>query len=315
MFVDVVARSRDRSAPVLMVAGILWGTGGLAGARLGAQAHLQPVAVACLRLLLGGGCAVAYLAVSGGLRGLPRTPAALRRVLLTGVLLGQFQGCYFAAVHYVSVSLATMVTIGAMPVFVTLGTLARTRRRPGGRTVAALSAALSGLVLLTWSPGVAVTGAGLAAGLGLSLACALGFATLTLLTATPVAGLAPLPTTAFGMVLGGAVLVPIAAVSGLSLSFHPATLATALYLGTVPTALAYTLYFRGLRTAAPIFASLAALLEPLTAAVLSAVLLGDRLTPLGWCGAALLTATVGLSARGDRSGSHAGTDPIPPHAG
>jgi drug/metabolite transporter, DME family len=297
MSVDLVARSRDRSAPVLIVAGILWGTGGLAGSRLGALAHLEPVAVACYRLLLGGGFAVAYLAVTGGLRGLPRTRPALRRILVTGLLLGQFQGCYFAAVHYVSVSLATMVTIGTMPVFVALGTMLRTRRRPDTRTVAALAAAVSGLVLLTWSPGVATTASGLAAGFGLSLACALGFATLTLLTSTPVAGLEPLPTTAFGMALGGVALIPIAALSGLSLPVRPDTLATAVYLGSVPTALAYTLYFRGLRTAAPLFAALAALLEPLTAAVLAALLLGDRLTPAGWCGAALLIGTVALSSR------------------
>ncbi|WP_026343776.1 DMT family transporter [Nocardia sp. BMG111209] len=297
MSVDLVARSRDRSAPVLMTAGILWGTGGLAGARLGALAQLQPVAVACYRLLLGGGFAVAYLAVTGGLRALPRTRPALRRILVSGALLGQFQGCYFAAVHYISVSLATMVTIGTMPVFVALGTAARTRRRPDARTIAAPTAAVAGLVLLTWSPGVVTTTAGLAAGLGLALVCALGFATLTLLTAEPVPGLQPLPTTAFGMVFGGALLVPIAATTGLALPVRPAVVGTALYLGSVPTALAYTLYFRGLRTATPFFAALAALLEPLTATVLAVVLLGDHLTPIGWCGAALLIGTVALSPR------------------
>jgi len=48
--------------------------------------------------------------------------------------------------------------------------------------------------------------------------------------------------------------------------------------------------------------ALSALLEPLTAAVLSAFLLGDDLGVLGWCGAGLLVAglAVGYWHQGDR---------------
>jgi len=40
-------------------------------------------------------------------------------------------------------------------------------------------------------------------------------------------------------------------------------------LGSGPTALAYTLYYRGLRSASPTTAALLTLLEPLTAALLA----------------------------------------------
>ena len=78
--------------------------------------------------------------------------------------------------------------------------------------------------------------------------------------------------------------------------------AAALYLGVVPTATAYAAYFRGLRHAHPVVTALSALLEPLTAAVLSAFLLGDDLGVLGWCGAGLLVAglAVGYWHQGDR---------------
>jgi DME family drug/metabolite transporter len=69
-------------------------------------------------------------------------------------------------------------------------------------------------------------------------------------------------------------------------------LAVALYLGLVPTALAYAAYFRALTAARAVVAALSALLEPLTATVLSAVLLGERLGVAGWCGAALLVAAL-----------------------
>ncbi|MBY8857749.1 EamA family transporter [Nocardia sp. CA2R105] len=297
MSVDVVAPTRDRSALSLITAGILWGTGGLSGSILAREAHLAPLPVAAYRLLIGGGLAIALLAVSGGLRGLPRTRAALGRVLLTGGLLGFFQGSYFLAVQYISVSIATMATIGMLPVFVALGTVLRTRRRPDTATLTAIAGAVTGLILLTWSPNGVTTGWRLAAGVGFALLAAAGFATLTLLTTRVVEGLDPLRTTAFGMLTGGLLLMPIALTSGMSLPLRPATLATAAYLGSVPTAVAYTAYFRGLRTAAPIFAAIAALLEPLTAALLSVVVLGERLSVAGWCGAALLIVALGVSNR------------------
>ncbi|GAB2714759.1 DMT family transporter [Nocardia thraciensis] len=297
MSVDTVAPARDRSAAALIAAGILWGTGGLAGSLLADQARLHPLSVAAYRLLLGGGLAVALLAVSGGLRALPRTRAATGRVLLTGGLLGCFQGSYFVAVHYLSVSIATMVTIGMLPVFVALGAAVRDRRRPAAITLLSIGVAVTGLVLLTWSPGAGAGGWRLGAGIAFALLAAAGFATLTLITTTPVPGLDPLRTTAFGMLTGGLLLTPAALGFGMALPMRPSVLLTAAYLGSAPTAIAYTAYFRGLRTAAPVFAALAALLEPLTAALLSALLLGDRLGGLGWCGAGLLICALAISYR------------------
>lgn len=60
-------------------AGILWGTGGLAGILLARSTGLSPLAVACYRLLVGGLLLVALLAATGRLRRIRRDAAALRR--------------------------------------------------------------------------------------------------------------------------------------------------------------------------------------------------------------------------------------------
>jgi DME family drug/metabolite transporter len=122
-----------------------------------------------------------------------------------------------------------------------------------------------------------------------------GFGTLTLVTARPVDGLDPLRTTAFGCLIGGLLLLPVACWLGISIPLRADVLAVALYLGLVPTALAYAAYFRALTAAPAVVAALSALLEPLTATVLSAVLLGERLGAAGWCGAALLVAALAVS--------------------
>ena len=115
---------------------------------------------------------------------------------------------------------------------------------------------------------------------GMAVLAAAGFATLTLVSARPVAGLDDLTAAGFGFALGGLVLLPLAAAIGrVGFTPDPVTLGLLAALGTGPTAVAYTLYFRGLRTAPAGTAALLSLLEPLTGTVLAALILGDRLGP------------------------------------
>ncbi|GAB3143361.1 EamA family transporter [Amycolatopsis stemonae] len=275
--------TRARSSAALVLAGVLWGTGGLAGSLLGRLADLHPLTVAAYRLLVGGGIATAAVLLTGGT--VPRTAPAARRLLAVGALFALFQASYFAAVALSSVSIATMTTIGASPVFVTLAAV----RKPGRWTLVSIAGTLAGLVLLRWSPGQP---GHLLGGLGCALLAAAGFATLTLLTAKPV--LDPLATTAFGCLTGGLLLTPAAGWAGMALPLHADVLAVVCYLGAVPTALAYAAYLRGLATAHPVLGALSAVLEPLTAAVLSALLFGERLSVTAWCGAAVLVAALAV---------------------
>jgi drug/metabolite transporter, DME family len=278
---------RARSSAALVLAGVLWGTGGLAGSLLGQLAGLHPLAVAAYRLLVGGGVGALFVLLKGGT--LPRTREAAKRLLAVAGLFALFQASYFAAVELSSVSIATMTTIGAAPVVVTLAGM----RKPRGWTLVSVAGTLAGLVLLRWSP-EEVTPARLFGGLGFALLAAAGFAVLTMLTARPVEGLEPLPTTAFGCLIGGVLLTPLASWSGMALPLHADVLAVACYLGAVPTALAYAAYLRGLVDAHPVLGALSAVLEPLTAAVLSAVLFGERLGVTAWCGAAVLVGALAV---------------------
>jgi drug/metabolite transporter, DME family len=89
-----------------------------------------------------------------------------------------------------------------------------------------------------------------------------------------------------------------AAFGGLSFRSGPEAIGLLIALGAGPTAVAYTLFFRGLRTAAASTAALLALLEPLTGAILAALILGQRLTATGIAGAAILVAAVIVTVRG-----------------
>ncbi|MEU3272901.1 EamA family transporter [Saccharomonospora sp. NPDC006951] len=301
---SVLSSPRVRVGSIsLVLAGVLWGTGGLAGSVLASEAGLHSLAVAAYRLLLGGAAAVLFLGLTGRLRGIggaALTKPVVRRVLVAGVLLAVFQAFYFASVTLTSVSIATMTTIGSAPVFVAIGGALVDRRWPSPATMLAIAGAVAGLVLLTWSPQETGESWALLAGVLAALVSGCGFATLTLVTRKEVAGLDPLRTTAFGCVVGGILLLPAAASFGMALPPRAEVIAVAAYLAVVPTALAYAAYFRGLRDSPAVLAALSALLEPLTAALLAAVLLGDRLGVLGWCGAALLAVSIAAGYRRPR---------------
>jgi DME family drug/metabolite transporter len=237
----------------------------------------------------------------------PSGRAAWARITVIGLLAAIFQSCYFAAVSLTSVPLATLITIGAAPVIV-LGA-ERAIGRPAGR-----------LAVLT--TGLAVTGLGLLVGLpsgfretavlasaGMAVLAAAGFAAITLISMRPVAGQDDLAVTGFGFTIGGLLLMPAAGLAG-GIAFRPGLPAIGLLvaLGTGPTAVAYTLYFRGLRTVAASTAARLALLEPLTGAILAALLLGERLSATGIVGAAIIGAAVILTVQADRGGGRVGGD-------
>lgn len=304
------ASPRYRPAPApatllcLVAAGLLWGTGGITGTLLGRAAGASPLFVAALRLLAGGGLIIAFRVVPR--RCWPTGRAAWTRVAVTGLLAATFQAAYFSAVSLTSVSLATLITIGGAPVIVT-GVEAVLAREPVSRSSLITTAlALAGLGLLIGLPAAGYGPAAMLAGAGLALLASSGFATLTLISSSPVPGLDGEAVTGIGFAAGGLALLPVAAVLG-GLDFRPGAAAIGLLaaLGAGPTALAYTLYFRSLRTAPASTGALLSLLEPLTATLLGVVFLGNRLSPAGLAGAVLLAAAVaGGVPRGERHGEH-----------
>jgi DME family drug/metabolite transporter len=283
----------------LLAASLLWGTGGFAGALLGQVAALPPLAVATYRLAGGGLTVVAALAVT---RRLPRlSRAALVRVLLVGLLTAGYQACYFAAVALTSLAVATVATIGSAPVLVLAVEAARAHRRPATASLAAIGMALTGLVLLVGLPAGAASGArsagSLPLGVALAVCAAAGFGALALISRRPVPGLDRASTIGLGFTVGAALLAVAALVVGGRLAFAPtlASLGLLAYLGWVPTALAYGLFFVGLRGVPASSAAVVAVLEPVTATVLGVVVLGEGLAWSGVVGAALLCAAAVLA--------------------
>jgi DME family drug/metabolite transporter len=287
------------SLSALVAAGVLWGTGGPLGSLLSRVTGLSMLAVADYRLLVGGAAIVAVLAAAR--HRLPRGAAAWRRIAAVGLLSAVFQSGYFTAIALTSVSLATLITIGATPVLVLVAEVRSGSRRVTGRVLVTVLLALAGLGLLTGVPPGRIGLVQVLAGSAAALVSAAGFAAVTLLGARPVDGLDELTMTGTGFAIGGALLAPFAVLGG-GLGFAPAPAAVGLVLalGVVPTAAAYLLYFRALRDASAGTAAVLSLIEPLTATVLAVLFLGERVNAATIGGGALLTAAVLLASAGER---------------
>lgn len=282
----------------ISLAGLLWGTGGLVVQLVRERAPMHVVTISAWRMLLAAVVlAVAVLAMRGG----PALAALLRehprRTALVGVATALYQALYFASVTLAGVSVATVVSLGVAPVLLTVAEGVRNRRRPGTARALVLVAALGGLVLVT-------VGAGHGSGTGpspvLGVLAALGSGAAYAFTTAVGEGLArhtsPLALTTAATTVGALALLPAAMlVRGPRTTTDPEVAVLLVYLGLMTMALAYGLLYAGLRTTSGSAATIATLLEPVTAAAVAAVVLDERIGPLGILGTALvLAAVVGL---------------------
>lgn len=215
------------------------------------------------------------------------------RVVVTGIALSVFQTAYFAGVQATGLAVATVVTLGAGPVLIALGARLTMGERLGGGGLSAVLGALAGLtVLVLGGGGAAVRPAGVA-----SLVSAAGYAVMTLLTrwfGRDGRSGDQLGTSVLTFAVAAVSLLPLGALEGLvpHTSQPLQVLGMLVYIASVPTALAYALYFSGAAVVRSATVSVIMLLEPVSAAVIAVVLLGERLTAPTVAGTVLMLAAV-----------------------
>ncbi|MGW2255979.1 DMT family transporter [Kitasatospora sp. NPDC001660] len=295
------SRSVGRGLTFLAIAGTTWGTTGAAVDIVYRSSDFGPMAVSFWRFVSG----LALLLAVRALRPVPsrpRVPQPMRQKLLllagTGVGLAVFQTAYFGAVKDTGLAVGTIVTLGAGPLFTAFGGRLLLDERIGRSGVAAVVGALAGLAVLVLGNQRGVVHP---LGVGLALVSAAGYAIATLLgrwTGRHGGGEEPYSLTMWSFGIGAAVMLPFAGADGIWP--HTAHLGRVVllvgYVAVVTTALAYPLYFTGTAVVRATTAAVVMLIEPVSAAVLAVVLLGERLTVATVAGTVLmLVAIAGLA--------------------
>jgi drug/metabolite transporter, DME family len=284
----------DRPVPMktngewlILAAAVLWGTTGTALAF--APAGTPLAGVGAVRLAIGGLALLAVAAGRGRLRSQAPWPVGI--TLLAGACLAGYQLCFLPAVTITGVAVGTVVSIGSAPVLTgALGWLLN-REIPDRHWGIATMLAILGCALLVLPGGeltIQLSGIGLALGSGLC------YALYALLAKRLLKEHAPEAVMAVVFCLGAILLSPILFLVDLRWLRHWRGLAVVLHLGLVATALAYTLYARGLKVVATATSVTLSLAEPLTASLLGVFLLGERLALAAWIGVGLLFAGLAM---------------------
>lgn len=267
----------------VLLASLCFGTTGTAQA-LGPNG-LAPAGVGAGRILVGGAALLLVALLATGvqaLRALPRGP-----VLIAAAAVATYQLSFFAAVADTGVAVGTIVALGSAPALAGGIEWAITRRAPARAWATATALACAGVAML------ALAGADASIslpGVGLALCAGASYAGYTLAAKRMLTeGHSPETVMAGAFGAGAVLLLPVLALAGAGLQ-APGGVALIVFLGIVPTAVAYLLFARGLKRLSAAETATLTLAEPLTAALLGVIVLSERMTAPAAVGAALILA-------------------------
>jgi len=277
-----ITRNPANGVWFVLGAAMLWGTTGTAQSF--APAGFDPLVIGTCRLTIGG-AALLLLALwrreLGSWRDWP-----LRGVFCSALFTAIYQVSFFAAVARTGVAVGTIVGIGSSPI--AAGILAYLFRgeRPGRRWGVATVVAIAGCTLL------ALTGGGNVRvdPLGLLLAVTAGaaYAAYTLAIKGLLEGHTPNAVMAVVVCAAALLLAPLFLLRPTAWLARPESIVVVLHLGLFSMALSYALFARGLQRVPVATAVTLTLAEPMTAGLLSVLVVGERLPLIAWSGLLLI---------------------------
>ncbi|ADB48827.1 EamA family transporter [Conexibacter woesei] len=252
----------------------------------------RPLLAAVVRALPAGLLLVALT------RRLPQGEWWWRATLLGALNIGAFFALLFVGAYRLPGGVAA--TIGAaQPLLVGLLAVGLLGERLTARTAAAAVAGMAGVSLLVLRADAQLDAVGVAAAVGSAVVMALGVV-LSKRWPSPAPLLA---STGWQLTAGGLLLLPLALVveGAPPSSLSAENVAGYAYLSLVGAALAYALWFRGIRELSPTSVSFLVLLSPLVATALGWLELDQQLTPLQALGALIVLASLVAAQTQNRS--------------
>jgi len=276
-----------KSYLLIFLAAVLWGLIGVFSKSILASG-VGALELAFWRALLAGSMFVTHAGLTRQLSVEQRRDLlAFAAFSLVGVVL--FYASYALAVGYGGVSLASILLYSA-PAFVAVAAWFLLRETLTRRKLGLLALTLTGVVLVSHGGGAGVVISGPALLWG--LAAALSYSSYYLFGKWALGRYSPVTINAFVMPLGALGLLPFVNFSAKT----PAVWGLLLLLAALSTYAAYGLYYAGLKRVQASKAVLVASVEPVVAALLGALLFGERLGAWGLLGGAfILTAALAAS--------------------
>ena len=292
--------SKDISVYVrLALVAVAWGGTFIAGRSL---AGVAPMFSACLRFVLASAALSLFLLLSG--KGFRRVNV---RQAIVVTLLGfcgifSYSFFFFSGLQYISASRAALI-VALNPAVMTLIAYLFYRERVTALKVLGIVLCFCGVALVVGG-GEAQGAAGARGWLGEALigGCVLSWSAYSVFCKTVVRQLGPLHTVTYSIYAGTVMLVLYAAASGVLhvdavWRFSMAEIASLFYLGVIGSAVAYIWYYEGIKQIGVARASVFIAINPLSAVIFGAALLGEQLTLATLLGGVLIISGIVVENR------------------
>lgn len=264
----------------VLLAAILWGMTGTAQTFL--DKGVSPIAVATIRSAIGGGLLLVAVVL---LRKISFRTWSWKWTILAAASIALFQGLFFTSIRLTGVAIGTVVTIGSAPMFSGMLEWLFWKTRPSKVWGIATIMTITGCMLLFINSGDRAIHLG---GVGLAVCAGLSFAVYTNMSKQLMAQQEALPAVAMTFSICAVLLLPFSISSGFSWLTEMQNLWTMIFMGVMCTSIAYLLFLSGLQKISSSSAVTLSLAEPLTAAMLGVLLVGEHLSSTSWVGVAML---------------------------
>ncbi|QHM71743.1 DMT family transporter [Mixta intestinalis] len=283
--------SESRLAGIIgvFIAAVVWGTTGTAATFAPA---LSPLAVGAVAMGVGGLMqgAIAIAAIKRQ----RRLIAHQWRYLLTGALaVAVYPLAFYTSMRFAGVTVGTVISIGSAPLLSALIEYRLDGLRLTKQWMLGATVGLLGMVLLCFAESGSHSAGGEAgyalAGILLGLLAGFTYA-LYSWSARRMMQQKIAPRAAMGVTFGagGLLLMPVLLLTGAPLFAAWNNAAVGLYMALIPMFIGYLCYGYGLARIPASMATTITLLEPVVAALLAVLLVGERLPLSGWSGVGLI---------------------------
>ncbi|MEZ2720032.1 DMT family transporter [Paenalcaligenes hominis] len=273
----------------IIFASFLWGTTGVS-ATFAPDVNALAIGAAAMGI---GGLLQAGLAVGSIRQHYSQLQAQRRYYLLGALTVAIYPLAFYSSMRLAGVTIGTVISIGAAPILSFLIEMVMEQARLTRRWLGATALGLTGIIFLCLADNSTLpinpAQTQLTLGIMLGLLAALTYAMYSWaarrLMQQGVPSRAAMGTI-FG--LGGMLLMPVLFFTGAAFLDSWQNLTVGLYMALIPMFLGYVCFGYGLAHVQSSTAITISLIEPMIAALLAVVIVGERLTSLGWIGITLI---------------------------
>ncbi|WP_343316023.1 EamA family transporter [Brucella sp. BE17] len=291
----VSSRAYVSGIAAVLFSSIVWGTTGTA-ATLAPEVGAAAIGAAAMGV---GGLLQAAIASGGILRARAHLGQNWRNLVLGGVAVAIYPLAFYASMRMAGVTIGTVVTIGSAPLLSALIECWFDGARLSRQWLIGAIIGLVGMILISLSYGSIDSGAasdgstiiGIALGLLGGLTYALYSWTARGLMLRGIASSVAMGAT-FG--IGGFLLMPVLLMTGAPFLASWNNFGVGIYMALVPMFLGYICFGIGLARIPASLATTITLVEPVVAALLAVIIVGERLPAMGWLGVVLVISCLAV---------------------